>query len=101
MVLNVYLSFSSNTTVESLERDDFFVFHDVLEVLDGTAQWHVLNGMSDLSGVLEVHSQVGAARFNRLGRVLRFSRIASHLYNYTSHTGIYILKIKKKQKKMN
>lgn len=75
-----YLGFASNTTIEPLERNYLLVFDDILKVLDGTSERHVLDGVADLARVLEVRSQVGAARLHRLGRVLGFSRIASHLY---------------------
>ena len=73
-----YLSLSSDAAVEALERYDLFVLDDVLQVLDSTSQGHVLDGVSDLARILEVHSQVRAARFHRLRRVLWLSRITRH-----------------------
>ena len=52
--------------------------HDVLEVLDGASQRHVLDGVTHLARILEVHAQVGAARLHRLRRILGLSRISSH-----------------------
>lgn len=75
----LYLGFAANASIESLERHNLFVLDDVLQELHGASERHSLDGMADLSGILEVSTEIGAARLDRLGRILRLSRVASHL----------------------
>ena len=53
-----YLSFTTNTTIESEEGYDLFFSNHILQVLVGLANMHAFNGHSCFVRVLEVHAEV-------------------------------------------
>lgn len=53
-----YLSFTTNTTIESEERYDLLFSNHILQVLVGLADMHAFNGHSCFVRVLEVHAEV-------------------------------------------
>ena len=56
------LGSATDTAVEATERDGLLVLLDIREVGQGLAELHAGDGSSDLTGVLEVNTEVGAAR---------------------------------------
>ena len=54
----MYLSTTTDTTIEATEGHALFLVNDVLKVSDGTTQMHVLNVVSGLTGVFEVNTEV-------------------------------------------
>ena len=56
------LGSATNTAVEATERNGLLVLLNILEVSQGLGQLHARDGSGDLTGVLEVNTEVGAAR---------------------------------------
>ena len=56
------LGSATDTAVEATERDSLLVLLDIGEVSQSLAELHARDGSSDLTGVLEVNTEVGAAR---------------------------------------
>ena len=77
-----YLSFTTNTTIESEERYDLFFSNHILQVLVGLANMHAFDGHSCFVRVLEVHAEVWASCFARLCWILGIGWIASHFALY-------------------
>lgn len=73
------LGLTTDASVETTEWDDFLLNNDVLEETLGTAKRHSLDGLSGLSGVLEVHPEIAASRLAGLGWVLGFRLVPRHL----------------------
>lgn len=72
------LGTSANTSVESDEGNTSLVLNDVLEVSLGLAQVHAFDHFGGFAGVLEVNTDVFAARFATLCGVARFCHITPH-----------------------
>lgn len=72
------LSAPADATVEPTERYALLVLDDVLQVLLRSPQGHTFDSTRRLMGVLEVHAQIGAARFARLGLVDRLVGVTTH-----------------------
>lgn len=61
------LGLTTDASIEATEWDDFLLNNDVLEETLSTAQGHSLDGLSGLTGVLEVHPEIAASRLAGLG----------------------------------
>merc|ERR1712221_12904 len=61
------LSFTPNTAVESSEWNDLLLCNYILQVSVGLPDVHLLDGLSCLSGVLEVHAEIRTSCFARFG----------------------------------
>jgi len=72
------LSVAAGTTDVPSERDDLLQLADVLEESGGALERHIPDGSGGFARVLVVHAQIGAARLDGLGRVLRFGGVARH-----------------------
>jgi len=73
------LRVATGTANVTSEGDDLLEIDDVLEESGGALERHVADGSSGLAGVLVMHAQVGAARFDRLGRIFGFRGVTRHL----------------------
>ena len=49
----IYLGVSSYATHETTERDDLLFGDDILEVLGRSVEWHFLDRLGRLAGVLD------------------------------------------------
>ena len=72
------LGLATDATVEATERDNLLLNNDVLEESLGTAKGHPLDGLSGLTSVLEVHTEVAAAGLAGLGGILGLRLVARH-----------------------
>lgn len=72
------LSFATNATVKTTERNDFLLANHVLKVTLSAAERHSLDCLSSLAGVFEVHTQITSTCFARLCWILGFCLVASH-----------------------
>ena len=72
------LSASTDTSVESDERDASFVLDNVFKVLLRLSEVHAFKHLGGFSGVLEVSSNILRPRFATFGRVARFAHVSSH-----------------------
>lgn len=87
-----YLSLSSNTTFKSSERNNLFLGHNIFEVSICFADMHVLNSLSCLSGVFEVHTKVWTSCLAWFCCVFGFCWISTHLQCYNNHDKLTWLK---------
>merc|ERR1712032_2641 len=69
---------SADAAAESAEDDHALVLKNVLEVLLGLVQTHLLDGHGTFACVLEVNTQVASASLGRLGCVCWFSGVLHH-----------------------
>ena len=60
MVSARHLCGAADTTTEAAEWDGTLLVHDVLKVLLGLLEAHVLDGHRGLTGVLEVNTEIGS-----------------------------------------
>jgi hypothetical protein len=76
--VNLGLSVSAYTSHESSEGNDFLLCDDILEILGGSVEGHLLDGLGRLTGVLEVNPEVGSACLGTLGGVVWLDGVAGH-----------------------
>ena len=56
----IYLGFTADAAVKSLEWHNFLMFHNVFQVFDRASDWHIFDGIAHFASVLEVNAQVRA-----------------------------------------
>lgn len=77
----LHLLGAANTTVEAAERNGLLVLNNVVEVSVSLLELHTIDGGGSLARVLEVNTQVSAARLGRLLRQLGIvKRVAGLLH---------------------
>ena len=74
----IYLSFSSNATIESTEWNDLLLGHNIFEVSVCLPDMHSLDSCSCFMGIFKVHTEVGASCLARFGCILGIGRVSSH-----------------------
>ncbi|GMR53624.1 hypothetical protein PMAYCL1PPCAC_23819, partial [Pristionchus mayeri] len=69
------LSLSANSTLEFAERDDLFLLHHIGEVTLSALERHSSDGRSNLTGVLEVNTEIRPLGLARLRAILGLSGV--------------------------
>mmetsp|Transcript_23042 Transcript_23042/g.27851 ORF Transcript_23042/g.27851 Transcript_23042/m.27851 type:complete len:221 (+) Transcript_23042:54-716(+) len=77
---------TANSTAETTESNSLLVCDDVLKVLLGPGEVHLLQGHGGLTSVLKVHTQVRTPCLAGLGGVLRFPSVLNHFESVESST---------------
>merc|ERR1719468_471323 len=72
------LGMSADSTVEPSERNDLLLSHNILQILLGSGQRHVLDGLGCFPGVLEVNPFIPTLGKGRFSGILRFLGILNH-----------------------
>lgn len=76
---------AANTAVEAAEGDALLLLDNVAQVSVGLLELHAVDGGSGLAGVLEVNTQVLAAR---LGGLLHKVGVVESVSDLLSHNGV-------------